>query len=192
MKRSVPPYIFIAGQGDRDLLVEQRPSGGFMTYEPHTHPADQGAFDDGFSTEAGPRYGRRLSISRRVPADAEDVFNAWVDPELARRWLFRSPVRSARDFHLDLRIGGSWRVSDRNDGDAAIGRYLAIERPRRLAFTMAMPEFSADHDHVTVEIVPDGRGCILTLAHEGLAQNSEESFRNGWNAMFDDLVVAVS
>jgi hypothetical protein len=40
--------------------------------------------------------------------------------------------------------------------------------------------------------MPDDQGCILTLHQEWLAPSSEESFRNGWNAMFDDLVFAVS
>jgi uncharacterized protein YndB with AHSA1/START domain len=135
-----------------------------------------------------------MSISRRFHADPERVFNAWVDPELARRWLFRSPASAASDFHLDLRVGGRWKVSDRTDPAdyAAVGRYLAIEPPHRLVFTMAMPQFSADYDHVAVEIMPDAHGCILTLAQEGLEPGSEESLRNGWNAMFDDLVVAVS
>ena len=46
-------------------------------------------------------------------------------------------------------------------------------------------------DRVAVEIVPDGLGCVLQLVHDGLAPGSEESIRNGWNAMFDDLSRAV-
>ena len=141
-----------------------------------------------------PRRDHHMSIVRRFHAEAERVFNAWVDPELACLWLFRSPASTAGDFDFDLRIGGRWKVSDRTDPAeyAAVGQYLAIEPPHRLVFTMAMPQFSADHDHVAIEIMPDGQGCILTLAQEGLAPGSEESFRKGWGAMFDDLVVAVS
>lgn len=157
------------------------------------HAASRGAFDDRLSTEMSHRCGHRMSIVRRFPADAERVFDAWVDPERARLWLFRSPSIAADDFAFDLRRGGRWTVSDPSDpsGHAAIGRYLVIEPPRRLAFTMAMPQFAEGYDRVTVEITPDVEGCVLTLAHEGLAPGSEESFRNGWNAMLDDLVVAV-
>jgi uncharacterized protein YndB with AHSA1/START domain len=165
-----------------------------MTFGAHTCPADRGAFDNGFSTEMRALYGRRMNIMRRFHAEAERVFNAWINPELACLWLFRSPASAAGDFDFDLRIGGSWKVSDRNDPAkyAAVGRYLAIEPPHRLVFTMAMPQFAADYDHVVVEIMPDDQGCILTLHQEWLAPSSEESFRNGWNAMFDDLVFAVS
>ena len=166
-----------------------------MTYELHTCPADRDAFDNGFSPGISPRGGHRMSIVRHFHADAERVFNAWIDPEFASLWLFRSPASVAGDFNFDLRIGGSWKVSDRNDPAeyTAVGQYLAIEPPRRLVFTMAMPQFPAEEDdRVAIEIVPDGQGCILTLAQEGLAPSSEESFRKGWNAMFDDLVIAVS
>jgi uncharacterized protein YndB with AHSA1/START domain len=164
-----------------------------MTYGPYIS-ADRDAFDDGFSAGTNPRSGYCVNIARCFHAEPERVFNAWVDPELARLWLFRSPASAAGDFHFDLRVGGRWKVSDRNDPAeyAAVGQYRAIEPPHRLVFTMAMPQFSAEFDHVAVEIRPDGQGCILTLAQEGLAPGSEESFRKGWSAMFDDLVVAVS
>ena len=45
-------------------------------------------------------------------------------------------------------------IVDRRDGIdyRALGEYLEIDRPRRLVFTFAMPQFSPDFNKVTVEI----------------------------------------
>jgi uncharacterized protein YndB with AHSA1/START domain len=160
---------------------------------PRTCSGDRAAFEEGLSTKMGPRHGCRMSIVRCFDAEAERLFNAWVDPQFACLWLFQSPASEVSGFDFDLHIGGNWKVSDGKDPAeyVAVGQYLAIEPPRRLVFTMAMPQFSQDYHRVAVEIVPDGLGCVLRLVHDGLAPGSEESIRNGWNAMFDDLSRAV-
>jgi uncharacterized protein YndB with AHSA1/START domain len=134
-----------------------------------------------------------ILIARHFDAAAERVFKAWVDPKLASHWLFRSPASMEGDFEFDLRVGGHWKISDRNDPTecAAMGQYLAIEPPRLLVFTLAMPQFSPEYHRVTVEITPDGEGSILALIEEGLVPGSEQPFKNGWNGMFDDLACAV-
>ena len=61
------------------------------------------------------------------------------------------------------------------------GRYLEIDRPHRLVFTLAADADSAG-DVVTVEIVRDGRGCTLTLTHMLAAEWAQYADRteSGW------------
>jgi uncharacterized protein YndB with AHSA1/START domain len=134
-----------------------------------------------------------ILLVRHFDAGPERVFDAWLDPKLASKWLFRSPTSRESDFEFDVRVGGSWKISDRNDPAdyAAMGKYLAIERPHRLVFTFAMPQFSPEHDRVTVEIAAEDSGCVLTLIEEGLSPGEERPFKNGWNGMFDDLTAAL-
>jgi uncharacterized protein YndB with AHSA1/START domain len=135
-----------------------------------------------------------IQIARRFDASTERVFDAWLDPKIASRWLFTSPASLESDFDLDVRVGGKWRISDRCDDTeyAAIGEYLAIDRPHRLVFTFAMPQFSLEYDRVIVDIAPDGDGCILTLTEEGLPPSYEGPSKNGWSSMFNDLAAALN
>jgi uncharacterized protein YndB with AHSA1/START domain len=130
-----------------------------------------------------------LSISRRFEASAERVFDAWLKPETAAKWLFTTPGSESHSTELDARVGGKWTIIDTREGVAytALGEYLEIDRPRRLVFSFGMPQFSPGFNRVIVEIAPEGEGCILTLTQENLPQMAVEGLTHGWNAMFDGL-----
>jgi uncharacterized protein YndB with AHSA1/START domain len=134
---------------------------------------------------------RRLCITRRFDASPERVFDAWLDPKLARQWLFTSPETdvAARRVEIDGRVGGKWLMTNPCEGMdlEGIGEYLEIDRPRRLVFTFAIPQLGPDFDRIVVEIVPDGEGCILTLTHELLPPEYHEATENGWGKMFKRL-----
>ena len=132
-----------------------------------------------------------LRITRRFDASPHRVFDAWLDPERARQWLFTSPDTDvkARRVEIDARVGGKWLMTNPCQGMEleGIGEYLEIDRPRRLVFTFAIPAFGPDVDRLVVEIVPDGDGCILTLTHEKLPPEYHDATKAGWGKMFDRL-----
>jgi uncharacterized protein YndB with AHSA1/START domain len=141
---------------------------------------------------------RVLRISRRFEAAPERVFDAWVNPDTVRRWLFKTPADEQYDAQLDVRVGGAWSITARRLGVyyTALGEYLEIEPPRRLVLTFAMPQFSPNSDRLTVEIEPEGTGCVLTLTQEGVDIATELGYlppgvtggtEHGWLAMFDML-----
>lgn len=133
-----------------------------------------------------------LQVKRRFDASAERVFDAWLDPETAGKWLFRSEEGEAVTGRVDARVGGSFAfVSHRKDGDIEhTGDYLEIDRPRRLVFTFAVLAFSPEYDRVTIEIARLDKGCELTLtsemAPEVFAEWGEQT-RKGWTMMLDAL-----
>ena len=133
-------------------------------------------------------------LTRRLDAAPERVFDAWLDPKVASRWLFTSSTSQANDTQIDARVGGKWRISDRR-GDVDYmghGEYLEIDRPRRLVFTFGMPQFSPAFNRVTVEIEPDGTGSILTLTHEGVPESDKAGLEMGWGDMFDHLTTVLA
>jgi uncharacterized protein YndB with AHSA1/START domain len=145
---------------------------------------------------------RFLRITRRFDAAPERVFDAWLNPETARKWLFTSPADEMYTAELDARVGGRWSITARRGGMdyTGSGEYLEIDRPRRLVFTFAMLQFSPNSDRITVEIAPSGAGCILTLTQEGvdiadelrqLPPGAEGGTEKGWNDMFDALAAAL-
>lgn len=133
-----------------------------------------------------------LQVKRRFDASPERVFDAWLDPEIAGKWLFRSEEGEAVSARVDARIGGGFVfVSHRKEGDIEhTGDYLEIDRPRRLVFTFAVLAFSPEYDRVTIEIARLDKGCELTLtsemAPEVFAEWGEQT-REGWTMMLDAL-----
>jgi uncharacterized protein YndB with AHSA1/START domain len=134
---------------------------------------------------------QKLRITHRYSASPERVFDAWVDPEIARQWLFTSPGTdiARRQVEIDARPGGKWRMTNPMDEAEieGIGEYLEVDRPRRIVFTFAIPQFGPHTDRLVVEIVPDGTGCILTLTHELLPIEFHDATEHGWGKMFDRL-----
>jgi uncharacterized protein YndB with AHSA1/START domain len=131
----------------------------------------------------------RLKMTRRFDAPPERLFDAWTDPRLAHDWLFTGPDSESHSAEMDLRVGGKWKIADRRGGVdyTAIGEYLEIERPRRLAFTFGMPQFSPAFTQVTVEIAADGDGARMTLTQEGLPPEHIPPTEDGWVKMFEAL-----
>jgi uncharacterized protein YndB with AHSA1/START domain len=130
-----------------------------------------------------------LRMTRRFEASADRVFDAWLKPEPAARWLFTTPGSEVNSTEMDVRVGGKWTIADTREGVVytALGEYLEIDRPRRLVFSFGMPQFSPAFNRVVVEIHADDDGCVLALSQEELPEAFHEPTRQGWSEMFDGL-----
>jgi uncharacterized protein YndB with AHSA1/START domain len=130
-----------------------------------------------------------VKVSRRFQASPERVFDAWLDPAKARRFLFATPTGEVVRADIDARVGGRFLIVDRRDGEDVghEGEYLEIDRPRRLRFTFGVPKHSKEYSRVTIDITPAAGGCELTLIHEGVLAEYADKTPDGWNACFDGL-----
>lgn len=133
-----------------------------------------------------------VRLTRRYEATSERVFDAFLDPERARKFLFHKPTAQMISVEIDARVGGRFSFVDRRDGvDVEFaGQYLEIDRPRRLAFSLQVENVAMHGDHVVIEIVPAGKGCELTLIHEVSPSLAEFQGRieQGWIGIFDELL----
>ena len=131
-----------------------------------------------------------LRVTRSYDFPAERVFDAWLDPKLAREWLFTTPDGEMVRAEVDPRVGGKFCFVDRRAGEdvAHVGEYLEIDRPRRLVFTFGVPKYSPDFERVTVEIRARGEGCELILTHElHDATFSRDQVEAGWTGILAGL-----
>jgi uncharacterized protein YndB with AHSA1/START domain len=130
-----------------------------------------------------------VRVTRRFAASAERVFDAWLSPANARRFLFATPTGEMVRAEIDPRVGGAFCFTDRRDGEDIdhVGRYEEIARPRRLAFSFAVPRFGAQTTRVAVDIVPLADGCELTLTHEGVLRDFTERTIAGWSMILGAL-----
>jgi uncharacterized protein YndB with AHSA1/START domain len=133
-----------------------------------------------------------VRLTRRYEATPERVFDAFLDPERARKFLFHKPTAKMIRAEIDARVGGKFAFVDRREGEDVefAGQYLEIERPRRLVFSLNVKSVAMQGDRVVIEIAPQGKGCELTLIHEinpALAE-FESRIEQGWIGIFDELV----
>jgi uncharacterized protein YndB with AHSA1/START domain len=130
-----------------------------------------------------------VRASRRFSASSERVFDAWLDANSMRKWLFATPDGEMMGAESDGRVGGRFLFTERRGGVDVdhVGEYLEIDRPRRLVFTFTVPMFSPQATRVTVEITPTDEGCALALTHEGVFEDYEAQTRKGWTGILEGL-----
>lgn len=135
-----------------------------------------------------------IRVIHRFRQSQERVFDAWLDPVKAGKFLFATAAGEMVRAEIDPRVGGRFTFVDRRAGEDIehVGEYLEIDRPRRLVFSFAVPKFSAEHTRVTIEIVPSGSGCELTLIHEGVLPDYASRTEGGWRMILDGLAAALA
>ena len=129
-----------------------------------------------------------VTIERRIAATPSRIFDAWLDPAAAGKWLFATPDGVVERVEIDPRVGGGFRIEERRGDDLAahFGEYLEIDRPRRLEFDF-WTSLSAERTRVTVSIAADGDGALVTLTHEGVWAAWADKTRQGWTNILDGL-----
>src|SRR5688572_8402600 len=104
-------------------------------------------------------------VKHRFAASADRVYDAWLSPALARNFLFTTATGEIVRCDIDPRVGGTFAIVDRRNGEEFLheGNYVELVRPTRIVFTLRVPAFSPEEDLVTVDIAPRQSGCDLTL-----------------------------
>jgi uncharacterized protein YndB with AHSA1/START domain len=140
-----------------------------------------------------------IVVKRRFDAPSERVFDAWLDPQAAGQFLFRTPAGEMKRVEIDAQVGGMFVVAEQRGEVLAehFGRYVEIDRPRRLVFLFSISGFRDPEEvvsRVTIEIAAAGSGCELTLTHEIDPQWIEyrDRTRDGWAMILESLNVHLS
>ena len=135
-----------------------------------------------------------VRVRHRFSQSAQRVFDAWLDPAKAAKFLFATATGQMVRTEIDARVGGRFVFVDRRDGEDIehVGEYLEVDRPRRLVFRFAVPKFSTEFTRVIVEIVPSGGGCELTLTHEGVLPDYTSRTEGGWTMILEGLAAALA
>jgi uncharacterized protein YndB with AHSA1/START domain len=115
-------------------------------------------------------------VSRQLSATIECVFDAWLDPVIAGSFLFATEPGEVVRADIDGRIGGRFRFVRRENGTEVrrVGKYISIDRPHLLMFSLSESSRALTHDRVVVELASVGMGSLLVLTHEmGLESYAE-------------------
>jgi uncharacterized protein YndB with AHSA1/START domain len=132
----------------------------------------------------------QVRVSHRYKAPPENVFDAFFDENKAKKFMFATPTGEMVRVEIDPRVGGKFIFVDRRPdmGEVEhVGAWLEIDRPRRLVFEFAVPAYDPTKTVVTVEIVPDGDGSVLTLTHDGVFEEYVKQTQQGWGMILANL-----
>jgi uncharacterized protein YndB with AHSA1/START domain len=134
-----------------------------------------------------------IYVTRRYDAPSARVFDAWLDPGVAGRWLFATASRPMAHVEIDARVEGSFCFVERRDGETTeyTGAYIEIVPHRRLVFTLSMEKHPHIITRVMVEIAPLKKGCALRLTHENVPQDHASHIEGRWTGILYGLGVTL-
>lgn len=106
-----------------------------------------------------------VRVSRHLDASPEQVFDAWLNPEIARKFLFATPTGQMVRAMINVRVGGSFVFIDRREGEDIEhkGMYLEITRPSHLVFSFYVPKYQHHEQNTQVSIVITERPRVVSL-----------------------------
>src|SRR5215472_7025805 len=137
-----------------------------------------------------------VRMNRQVSAAPERIFDAWLNADEVRTFLFVRRIGDAVTAELDARVGGRFRIVREWDGEDVeySGNYLEIDRPYRLVFSLFVEKYAQRDDRVIVEFAPVEGQSLIVLTHEFSLRNPAERSRIqcGWTRALDGLVALCS
>jgi uncharacterized protein YndB with AHSA1/START domain len=143
----------------------------------------------------------QLQLKRTFTAPREEVYRAWTEPEVLRRWWAAAPTWECPVAQADVRVGGSYRLTMRDpesgEEHTVGGEYVEVEPPERLVYTWTWESNDEDSPSagsiVTVEFRDDdAERTTVVLTHDGIAeQGSRDNHAHGWNGCLDNLAARV-
>jgi uncharacterized protein YndB with AHSA1/START domain len=137
-----------------------------------------------------------LHIERTFAAPAQRVFDAWTSEEVMRRWWHVGNDWETTEASVDLRVGGTVRVTMRDPHKdveyGGAGHYTEIDPPHRLAFTWI---WDGDDTRQLIELDFEEHDGVTTVrfTHRDLwDEEAVRSHEDGWNRCFDNLEEALA
>ncbi len=139
-----------------------------------------------------PRH-RAIWVKKRYHAPSRCIFDAWLDPQVAGKWLFATASQPMASVEIDGRVGGTFCFVERQADATAryMGRYVEIVPDSRLAFTLSMEPHPEVITFVTVVIAPHVNGCALNLTHENVPRAHASYVEGRWTGVLYGLGVTI-
>ena len=146
-----------------------------------------------------------VTIKQRLRASDEAVFDAWVNPEVAKGFFFTTASGEVVRYDLDPKIGGGFTIIERRPKDGGqpgthevkhVGHYIEIARPARLVFSFSVPQYSGEETVLALDFVSLSSGeCDLTLTHSLGSSETAQQYRDrteaGWKTVLGRLEKAL-
>lgn len=131
-----------------------------------------------------------LRLRKLIPAQPEQVFGAWTDPEALKIWWGPKGVRCL-SAEIDLTVGGDYRIENELPDQSIlwiVGRFEVIERPDLLVYTWGLDTPASSTERVSVRFRKHEEGTELILLHEMIPDKQLAArHQQGWHGCMDGL-----
>ena len=144
-----------------------------------------------------------LIILRTFDEPPEKLFEAWINPDIMKKWFFTTELTNIYTMS-EPKVGGTFEILDFHDEEDnyVLGKYKEIDPPKKLRFTFKMPHINDAEDVIEIQIKSYESGCKMTFIQEikiptevGLTEEEIESklkeyhdqTEEGWGYIFDEL-----
>jgi len=142
-----------------------------------------------------------VRVTHRYNVSVDKVFDAWLSPSQAARFLFATHTGNVLHCDIDPIVGRGFVVTDRRpvgDGDESFfdaqhrGTYIELERPKRIVFDFVVEPYTDAPTRVTLDFVSMGISvCDLVLTHDmgqsDTARANAKRAEQGWTRMLEQL-----
>jgi uncharacterized protein YndB with AHSA1/START domain len=127
-------------------------------------------------------------VRRTIAASAEELFDAWLDPEALATWMRPGTIHSTVA-KVEPHVGGSYEITMLGQSGQIVhkGVYRQIDRPRRLVFTWVSPGTEQRDTLVTVDFVCVDKRTEVIVTHEQLPESAKPSHSIGWTRGLEHL-----
>ncbi len=131
-----------------------------------------------------------LSVSRHIAASPDRVYKAWLNPQTLHKFMSNGTGFSLTAAKTDPRVGGRFQLDMHIGGRdyPHSGTYLQLDPYSRIAFTWESASSTVEGSTVTLDLVPDDRGTMLTLTHVRFANEGvRDGHATAWTTILDGL-----
>jgi|GEM_PF-2365260 len=141
---------------------------------------------------------QQITMTRVYDVNRQKVWEMWTKPEKLCQWFGALPFTATPETtKIDFRVGGTWQADLVNQKDGMVipfrGKYLAIEAPHKLVFTIENTQNPGDANVETVTVTfADHAGTTqMTMTQEGHLSPEQygDPLRNGYTAFFERMSV---
>lgn len=137
----------------------------------------------------------KVNVSKTIAAPITNVFDAWLDPVTLAKFMLPLSGMANPEVENEAHEGGAFSIV-MQVGDNKIphtGRYLEIDRPKKLAFTWESPE-SVDDSVVTLNFTElnDGKTMIELIHVKFIDEQRRSNHEGGWSNILAQLSEVVS
>jgi uncharacterized protein YndB with AHSA1/START domain len=130
-----------------------------------------------------------LHLEYTFQASTTSVYDAWITKPVAELWLFKNETNQLY-FETDLKEGGRFSVVE-YDGKRKIdhwGKYLEIDRPNTLHFTLEVPAHFEGTSEVFIEVKETPGGTRVAFTQKNIDTSKTESAWKGMFAKLDEVL----
>jgi uncharacterized protein YndB with AHSA1/START domain len=141
---------------------------------------------EAFPIRESARPGRvDVRVSQQFSVKPSEVYRAFLNPRMARQFLFATEAGTIVRAEINARIGGEFTFVDRRDGVDVLhtGHYVELDPGRCISFDFKVPVYSDASATVTLEFLPVWQGCNVMLTCEGVLPAWGEATRDGWSSI---------